>query len=98
MRKVKTPKPKKRTATVRGAQYEYTVIFEPAEEGGYVVTVPALPGLHTEGDTFEEARAMAEDAIRCYIEGCILDGEESPVEHGQAITQRVPVRLSLARA
>jgi predicted RNase H-like HicB family nuclease len=74
MRKVKTPKPKKRTATVRGAQYEYTVIFEPAEEGGYIVTVPALPGLHTEGDTFEEARAMAEDAIRCYIEGCILDG------------------------
>jgi hypothetical protein len=54
MPKAKTPKAK-RTATLRSAQYEYTVIFEPAEEGGYVVTVPALPGLHTEGDTFEEA-------------------------------------------
>ncbi|HXQ20376.1 MAG TPA: type II toxin-antitoxin system HicB family antitoxin [Candidatus Acidoferrales bacterium] len=53
MRKTKTTKAK-RTTTVRGTQYEYTVVFEPAEEGGYVVTVPALPGLHTEGGTFEE--------------------------------------------
>ena len=88
----------KRTATIRSAQYEYTVVFEPAEEGGYVVTVPALPGLHTESDTFEEAQAMAADAIRCYIEGCILDGEEVPVEHGYAITQGIPVQLSLAKA
>jgi hypothetical protein len=41
---------------------------------------------------------MAEDAIRCYIKACVLDGEEIPVEHGQAVTQRVPVRLSVARA
>ncbi|MBI4519101.1 MAG: type II toxin-antitoxin system HicB family antitoxin [Deltaproteobacteria bacterium] len=92
--KTKNPKP----TTVRSAQYEYTVIFEPAEEGGYVVTVPALPGLHTEGDTFEEAQAMAADAIRCYIEGCLLDGEEVPVEHGYAITQRVPVHVSAVKA
>jgi predicted RNase H-like HicB family nuclease len=97
MPKAKTTKAK-RTTTVRGTQYEYTVVFEPAEEGGYVVTVPALPGLHTEGDTFEEAQTMAADAIRCYIEGCILDGEEVPVEHGYAITQRIPVQLSPAKA
>ena len=97
MRKTKATK-RERTTTVRSAQYEYTVVFEPAEEGGYVVTVPALPGLHTEGDTFEEAQAMAADAIRCYIEGCILDGEEVPVEHGYAITQRIPVQLSPAKA
>ncbi len=36
--------------------HEYTVVFEPAEEGGYVVTVPALPGCVTEGDTFERSR------------------------------------------
>lgn len=50
------------------AEYRDTVIFEPAEEGGYIVKCPALPGLVTEGDTLEEARAMAEDAIRGYIE------------------------------
>ena len=79
MRKAKTTKAK-RTATVRGAQYEYTVVFEPAEEGGYVVTVPALPGLVTEGDTLAEARAMAADAIRCYLETLQADGEEIPIE------------------
>ncbi len=55
------------------AEYSYTVLFQPAEEGGYVVTCPALPGLVTEGDTLEEARVMAEDAIRGYIETCRKD-------------------------
>jgi predicted RNase H-like HicB family nuclease len=48
------------------AEYQYTAVFEPAPEGGFVVTVPALPGLVTEGDTMEEARAMVRDAIRGY--------------------------------
>jgi hypothetical protein len=56
----------KQTETVHRGTYRYTAIFEPAEEGGYVVTIPALNGLTTEGDTLEEARAMAADAIRCY--------------------------------
>jgi antitoxin HicB len=54
-------------------EYSYTVLFEPAEEGGFVVTCPALPGLVTEGDTIEEARAMAEDAIRGYIQSLRKD-------------------------
>lgn len=96
MAKARTIKAR-RAATVHSTQYEYTVIFEPAEEGGYVVIVPALPGLRTEGDTFEEAQAMAADAIRCYVEGCILDGEQVPVEHGYAITQRIPVQVNAAK-
>ncbi|HEY3102516.1 MAG TPA: type II toxin-antitoxin system HicB family antitoxin [Pyrinomonadaceae bacterium] len=48
--------------------HTFTMLFEPAEEGGYVVTCPALPGLVTEGDTMEEARRMAEDALRLYLE------------------------------
>ncbi|MGH9558750.1 MAG: type II toxin-antitoxin system HicB family antitoxin [Bryobacteraceae bacterium] len=54
-------------------EYQYTVLFEPAEEGGFVVTCPALPGLVTEGATLEEARAMAQDAIRGYIESLKKD-------------------------
>ena len=61
------------------SQFQYTAVFVPAEEGGYVVTVPALPGLITEGDTLEEARAMAKDAIRGYLETLIKDGEKIPV-------------------
>jgi predicted RNase H-like HicB family nuclease len=56
----------------------YTVLFEPAEEGGFVVTCPALPGLVTEGDTLEEAREMARDAIRGYLESLTMDGRSAP--------------------
>ena len=58
--------------------YTFTMLFEPAEEGGYVVTCPALPGLVTEGDTMEEARSMAEDALRLYLETLIEDGMPIP--------------------
>lgn len=58
----------------------YTVIFEPAEEGGYVVTVPKLFGLTTEGDTFEEAKRMAKDAIHGYVESLMSASKEVPVE------------------
>lgn len=56
----------------------YTALFEPAEEGGYVVTVPKLAGLVTEGDTFEEAVAMVQDAIRGYLEVLQEHGELIP--------------------
>jgi predicted RNase H-like HicB family nuclease len=59
-------------------EYNYTVLFEPAEEGGYVVTCPALPGLVTEGDTLEEARERARDAIRGYLESLVKDGLAIP--------------------
>jgi predicted RNase H-like HicB family nuclease len=56
----------------------YTVLFEPAEEGGFVVTCPALPGLVTEGDTLEEARKMAKNAIRAYLESLRKEGLPIP--------------------
>lgn len=60
--------------------YQYTVIFELNEDKVYTVTVPALPGLVTEGRNFEEARHMAGDAIRCYIEGLRKSRELIPLE------------------
>jgi antitoxin HicB len=66
--------------TVDTTEYRFTVLFEPAEEGGYVVTCPALPGLVTEGDTLEEAREMAKDAIRAYLESLQMDGLPIPTD------------------
>ena len=60
------------------AAYIYTVLLQPEPEGGYTVTCPALPGLVTYGATLEEARAMAADAIRGYIECLQEDGEPIP--------------------
>ena len=73
-----------RRETITAKEYRYTAVFEPAEEGGYVVTVPALPGVVTEGDSLEEARAMAADAIRCYLESLQKDGLPIPAEERNA--------------
>ena len=59
-------------------EYRYTVLFEPAEEGGYVVTCPALPGLITEGDTYEQAHERAVEAIEGYLESLQKDGLPIP--------------------
>lgn len=56
----------------------YTAVFEPQRGGGYTVTVPALPGCVSEGETLAEARTMAADAIRAYCESLILDGVPLP--------------------
>ena len=56
----------------------YTVLYEAQPEGGYTVHVPALPGCVTEGDTMDEARRMATDAIRAYCESLVEDGEALP--------------------
>jgi predicted RNase H-like HicB family nuclease len=63
------------------SEHRYTIILHPdEEEGGYTVTVPALPGCVTQGETLEEAIAMAKDAIRLYIESLIAEGQPVPEE------------------
>ncbi len=47
---------------------EFYVVFEQEEDGGFSVSVPALPGCFSQGDTFEEALANIEEAIALYIE------------------------------
>ena len=46
----------------------YLAVFEEGEDGGYSVSVPALPGCFSQGDTFEEARKNVEEAIRLYLD------------------------------
>lgn len=69
----------------------YTVIFEPAEEGGYVVSVPAIPGCATQGETFEEAAANIKDAIQ----GCLAvfkeEGEDIPQEKSDVVITKISV-------
>jgi predicted RNase H-like HicB family nuclease len=60
------------------AAYTYTVLLQPKPEGGYAVTCPTLPGLVSYGASLDEARAMAADAIRGYIECLREDGEPIP--------------------
>lgn len=57
------------------------VFYEPSGEGGYTVSVPALPGCLSEGDTLEDARRNIRKAIERYLEA----GQEVvPAEGGFA--------------
>ena len=57
---------------------EFTVHFHADPDGGYTVLVPALPEVVTEGDTMEEARAMAREAIAAVLEMYDEEGWEVP--------------------
>ena len=48
---------------------EVEFVFEPQDEGGYHVYAPDLPGLHTEGDSLDEALENAREALELYVEG-----------------------------
>ena len=59
----------------------YSIVLTP-EEGGYVATVPALPGCNTEGDTLEEAIGNVREAIELYLDVLKERGEPIPEEEG----------------
>ena len=46
---------------------EYTILIHPAEEGGFWVEVPALPGCFSQGETVEETLSNVKDAIECHV-------------------------------
>ncbi len=48
---------------------KFNVVIEEAEEGGYNITVPALDGCFSQGNSMDEALANAKEAIICYLEG-----------------------------
>ena len=56
----------------------YPAIFSPAEEGGFCVSVPDLPGCVTEGDDLAEAIYMATDAASGWILDELEDGKAIP--------------------
>ncbi|MCW3091902.1 MAG: hicB [Ferruginibacter sp.] len=59
-------------------QYNYKILLNKEDEGGYMVSVPALPGCITQGDTIEEAIEMAKEAIELYVEELQSRGEPIP--------------------
>lgn len=67
------------------AEYRFTVVVEPCEEGGYFVTCPALPGCHTEGETYEEAMDNIRDAIKLYLEDLKESGEPIPEDPWESV-------------
>lgn len=64
----------------------FHIHLRPESEGGFTVTVPALPGCITYGRTLADARAMADDAIRAYLASLKKHREALPSDTGALLT------------
>jgi predicted RNase H-like HicB family nuclease len=62
---------------------KYTVVLQRENDGGYVATVPALPGCVSQGDSREEALKNIEEAMELYLEDVKAAGEPIPTEDGR---------------
>ena len=72
----------------------YSVLLDrDPDDGSHTVTVPALPGIVTQGRDLEDALSMARDAIRCHVASLLKDGLPIPDEDEppQVITVDVEV-------
>ena len=62
-------------------QLTYKIRLQKEPEGGYTVTVPALPGCVTYGKDMDEAIVMAREAIELYVESLVEHGDDVPTEN-----------------
>ncbi len=61
---------------------EYTIVLTPEPEGGFTITVPALPGYVGYAETEEEALKLAEEGVKFHIESLAAEGQPVPEEVG----------------
>jgi predicted RNase H-like HicB family nuclease len=73
---------------------EYTVLYQPIEDGWIMATVPELPGAVTQGKDLSEARCMIKEAIelllQSYRENAVKDAP------GNAIWENLTIDISAA--
>ena len=65
----------------------YTVILEREADGGYVASVPLLPGCVSQGDSREEALDNIREAIELYVEDCQAAGDPVPLEESREFVE-----------
>jgi antitoxin HicB len=68
------------TTTAIPTERTYTIILDPDPDGGFVVHVPALPEVCTQGDDEADAVANAREAIELAIEERLSAGESIPAD------------------
>lgn len=74
---------------------KFTVCLHPAEEDGYIVTAPELPGCVTQGETRVEALEIIKDAIAGYIDSLKAHGDPLPPRLDEGI-EVVEVEVAVA--
>lgn len=70
---------------------EYSVVVHKAEESGFWVEVPALPGCYSQGETVTEALKHVQEAIALYLEVLQEQGKGVPKDREVVFRVSVPV-------
>jgi predicted RNase H-like HicB family nuclease len=65
----------------------YTVVLEREPDGGFVASVPVLPGCVSQGDSREEALRNIREAVELYVEDCEAAGDPVPEEVGREFVE-----------
>ena len=68
---------------------EYSVVVHKAEEGGFWVEVPALPGCYSQGETVDETLDNVREAIELYLE--VLTEERENIPRDEEVVFKVSV-------
>ncbi len=69
---------------------EYVMVIHTAEEGGYWIEVPTLPGCFTQAETLDEVLSAAPEAIASHLKALRADGPDVPNEPVMVATVRAP--------
>jgi len=75
------------------AALPYDIKITPSPEGGYVATIPDLPGCITQGDTPLEVLEMIEDAKICWLEAALDLGESIDEPDWDLYNGRLSLRI-----
>ena len=73
------------TPMVKPALRYEIVVYWSDEDGAYIAEVPELPGCASDGESYAEAVANAEDAMRAWIETARELGREIPTPKGRRL-------------
>ena len=60
--------------------YTFRIIIELEKPKGYHGFVPILKGVHAHGHTIQEVKKNLNEAIRCHVQGLLIDREPIPQE------------------
>jgi predicted RNase H-like HicB family nuclease len=63
----------------------FKVVLQEAEEGGYIVSCPALPGCHSQGDNMEEILENIREAIIGCLESLAEERTRLPGTAGRIV-------------
>ena len=72
--------------------YDFKVLLEPDETGGYVVSCPSLPGCYTQGDTVAEALDNIKETILLCLEDLQAQDQAIP-DMSQTLISSVAVAV-----